>query len=306
MEYQSSRSSKLSFKGDKKKSKSKHKRKHKSDKLSGPAAAASDEAASDGWVPVSSLRDLEGPVSIYFRDESVHVFSLPPRSETQALADTSGLLPALYELTDASLATAEPASVEQVFVGRRSVPTATSKDAEANMFSFKSCHGEYLSGSRSGDVTCSAAAIGPLEMWTPVLLPDRGDGAVAFMINPPGSSGDRFLTAEPDKAKKHSVSVSCEGAHIGFCQVFTAKCQAALRKKRTALEAVEDYDPEKLTGNAALDEERQAKRFQSFQDGHIHVSKKSRTELDQAKKAGRYRESLLDRREKVKSDRYCK
>ncbi|KAI8325597.1 hypothetical protein GQ54DRAFT_308312 [Martensiomyces pterosporus] len=314
MEYQGVKGKRLSFKSSKDpkrskggKSPSKHrsKKQHRADKESECQRVA-------GWVPVSSLSDLEGPLSIFFRDEYVHIFSLPPKEETQALADTSEQPPAFYAIEDASLAEAEPSGVEQVFVGRKSVPTAGPADAEGKMYSLKSCTGKYLSASRHGKVMCSAPAIGPLEMWTPLLLPDRGDGAVAFMISPPGTTGDRFLGAEPQD-REHSTSTqrriaaNANADATGFCQVFTVKCQAALqRKRRAAADADDELDTDKLSGDVASDEAKQAKRFQSFQGGRVHLSKRSSAELDEARESGKYREGLLDRREKMKADRYCK
>ncbi|KAJ2773287.1 hypothetical protein IWQ57_001366, partial [Coemansia nantahalensis] len=85
--------------------------------------------------------------------------------------------PAFRALHCATLAAAVPSRVEELFVGRRSVPTTASTQQERQLFSFKSCRGAYLSASSAGNVSCSAAAIGPLEMWTPIFLPEAGDGA---------------------------------------------------------------------------------------------------------------------------------
>ncbi len=48
------------------------------------------------------------------------------------------------------------------------------------------------------------------------------------------------------------------------------------------------------------------KKFQKFEDKRIKLSKDDVTELSKAKDDGRLHESLLDRREKMKADRYCK
>ncbi|KAJ2755723.1 hypothetical protein GGI19_001394 [Coemansia pectinata] len=329
MEYREARSKKLSFKGEAKSAKrvangssssgvpTKRKSKKRNRELEdGKCCSAA------GWVPVESLDDLEGPIALYHRDEQLHILAIPSKEEIQARADTNEQVPALYALDSASLMESEPLSVEQVFAVRRSVPMAGPADAEAAMYSLKSFVGTYLSADRHGRLSCASTAIGALEMWTPVLLPDRGDGAVAFMTHPPGVSEDRFLSADTCNTATESgcavvtasalpVRLHALGTSIGYSQVFFAKCQAAIKQKRqqaiaaTAADSAVGAVP--LSGNLAADEAAQAKRFQSFQGGRPRpTAERNMSDLDSAKQAGKYGEGLLDRREKTKSDRYCK
>jgi len=48
------------------------------------------------------------------------------------------------------------------------------------------------------------------------------------------------------------------------------------------------------------------KKFQKFQDKKLRINQGDVNELVEAKKTGALHEVLLDRREKMKSDRYCK
>jgi protein FRG1 len=48
------------------------------------------------------------------------------------------------------------------------------------------------------------------------------------------------------------------------------------------------------------------KKFQKFQDKKLRINQGDITELLDAKKSGALHEALLDRREQMKSDRYCK
>jgi len=49
-----------------------------------------------------------------------------------------------------------------------------------------------------------------------------------------------------------------------------------------------------------------SRKFQTWNHGRVVVSEEAIGELKTAKKEGRFSEALLDRREKLKSDRYCK
>lgn len=49
-----------------------------------------------------------------------------------------------------------------------------------------------------------------------------------------------------------------------------------------------------------------SKKFQKFQDKRILINKEDVTSLKQAKDTGNLHEVLLDRRSKMKADRYCK
>ncbi len=48
------------------------------------------------------------------------------------------------------------------------------------------------------------------------------------------------------------------------------------------------------------------KKFQKFQDKRIKLSEEDTNDLSEAKVQGILHEKLLDRREKMKADRYCK
>lgn len=48
------------------------------------------------------------------------------------------------------------------------------------------------------------------------------------------------------------------------------------------------------------------KKFQSFQDRRLRISDEAVSDLKKAKRQGNIHEKLLDRREKMKADRYCK
>lgn len=48
------------------------------------------------------------------------------------------------------------------------------------------------------------------------------------------------------------------------------------------------------------------KKFQSWEDRRVRVCGESRDGLERARQKGKLHEALLDRREQMKADRYCK
>ncbi|ORX89564.1 hypothetical protein K493DRAFT_302228 [Basidiobolus meristosporus CBS 931.73] len=174
------------------------------------------------------------------------------------------------------IAEIEPDQVHQVFVGRR-VPGS-------DAFTFKSSAGKYLSCDKVGVLSIDSEAVGPQENWTPIL---RDDG-ISFQ-----NVHGKYLSIEEAGGKLRGDS-----EEIRFCEVFRVKCQASARKKVKT--------KEKGVQNSTEAEYHNIRRFQSWGLGRVVLSKEDKSELKKAKKEGNFSETLLDRRSKLKSDRYCK
>ena len=80
-------------------------------------------------------------------------------------------------------------------------------------------------------------------------------------------------------------------------------------KVRTQAERDEDMKPvipDEEQGNVGQIELNYVKKFQKFQDHKIKINQEDRRGLLKAKDEGALHEALLDRRAKMKADRYCK
>lgn len=63
---------------------------------------------------------------------------------------------------------------------------------------------------------------------------------------------------------------------------------------------------EEKSDNLDQIEENYVRKFQKFQDKKLRLCPEDKNELKQAKEQGKLHEGLLDRRSKMKADRYCK
>ena len=64
--------------------------------------------------------------------------------------------------------------------------------------------------------------------------------------------------------------------------------------------------PEEEQGSLKQIEINYVKKFQKFQDKRLRLNSGNQSELKKAKEEGTFHEALLDRRSKMKADRYCK
>ncbi|KAJ2659102.1 hypothetical protein IW148_004395 [Coemansia sp. RSA 1199] len=223
MEYQETKKTKLAFKSNKRKATSNpDKPKRKSTSSSHKSKPKPKPVDTRTWVPIRSESDLSGPLVFYHPGPCIHTLSIPSSS-----LDSSNSI-AFYSQPNAAIEEIEPIRVEQVFVGRVSVP---GNNDVGTRRSFKSSRGLYVSAGRDGRVECGAAAIGALEMWTPVMVQCEHEGAVALKMCLPGCDDVRYLsigTQEPQDPKEPGahVEANAHATSIGTHQIFIAKCQA--------------------------------------------------------------------------------
>ncbi|XP_037070739.1 protein FRG1-like [Pollicipes pollicipes] len=149
---------------------------------------------------------------------------------------------------------------------------------------FKSGYGKYVGVDAKDRMVGRADAIGPMEQWEPVFQ----DGKTALQ-----GGNSRFVSAD----NEDSVLVRARTA--GQPEMVNIRSHSE-RAQASGTTAQEDE------GNLNKVEINYVKQFQKFQDKRLRLHEGGAEELRVARDQGRLHESLLDRRAKMKADRYCK
>ncbi|XP_078047107.1 FSHD region gene 1 [Augochlora pura] len=149
----------------------------------------------------------------------------------------------------------------------------------------KSGYGKYLGVDKNGIVVGRSDAVGMIEQWEPIFQ----DQKLAIL-----NSNNCFisLTEEDD--------IVCQNKTAGPSEYCTI---------RSIIQKTQDPNkdiPKEEQGSLLDVEVNYVRKFQKFQDKKLKLSKANHTELEKAKREGNLHETLLDRRSKMKADRYCK
>lgn len=132
----------------------------------------------------------------------------------------------------------------------------------------------------------TAEAVGPMEQWEPIFQ----DGKLALL-----GANNKFLSLNEE-----DETIVCEKQRAGDNEMIKIRSNAEREEDKKA------YVPDEEKGNVGQIELNYVKKFQKFQDHKIKLNSSDRRELLKAKTEGDMHELMLDRRAKMKADRYCK
>jgi len=148
----------------------------------------------------------------------------------------------------------------------------------------KSGYGKYLGVQPDGKVVARSDAISGREQWEPVFQ----EGKLALT-----GCNDCFLSAPLDGQRMFCLSKTVGDAEV-------------LQIRACAKEEVKSDKVDLEKGKTKEVELNFVKHFQSFQDRRIRVNEEDKSVVKKARTDGNLHEVLLDRREKMKSDKFCK
>ncbi|WFD27293.1 hypothetical protein MNAN1_002289 [Malassezia nana] len=312
------RSLRLTFKGDQPKRK---RPKHTSGERAPKRAAADDESDAEmyggddqgtctlltpAWVPPEEVDEVTGPCFVHQLQEHGNAAVLSfnaPLSQVETTTVEPPSLPDDWPDDGATLAAAEatPQTVYQVWVATR-LPMS-------DKWTLKSAQGTFLACDRYGEVTATNEARGPQEEWTLERVDTVPEASVrvgprrgfAFQSHYGG-----YLTLDAPKdeqARRRRVradATSPDDAGLWDLRVQWKYRHAQRRTKRRRSAAP-------ASRASLLDEAKLSLSRQGWTAGTAaQLTQESRSDLLRAAREGRLAEAMLDRRSKLKSDKYAK
>ncbi|BGP13887.1 hypothetical protein JCM10213_002526 [Rhodosporidiobolus nylandii] len=314
-----SRRGKLTFKGDapakKKKSKS-----SSSKRAASSAGAAEQDEHLEGWLVAPSAALLLGPsyltlpstslspplcVALNQTTGKVVPFALPPPSATassSAAAQLANLDPdELEALVDPSAAGTDPADegpqdVHHVWVCTR-IPDTQDR------VTFRSGTGKFLSADELGAVSADREARGAQEEW---VLEDSPSHPGRMAVR---SSYGKYLSVDVLAGGK--LELRADGTEEGETERWSVRMQGEFVSK--ARRAMDERNGVKrradgltvVTDLAGAEVDAIKKMHHHAKGSDLVGSAEDARALKKARKEGKLAEAMLDRRMKLKSDRYC-
>ena len=156
----------------------------------------------------------------------------------------------------------------------------------------KSAYGKYLSVNSNGLVVGRSDAISPKEYFEVEIDYDY-DGRKIYLKASNGNyvnaNGEGDIVALKEKKDENDLRI-----------------RSLNKREDDKAKANKDLPTEEQSEDMRNVELNYVKMFQKFQDKKIRLCPEDTSELAEAKAKGELHEKLLDRREKMKADRYCK
>ncbi|KDQ61006.1 hypothetical protein JAAARDRAFT_32003 [Jaapia argillacea MUCL 33604] len=278
------RSTKLKFKGEKTKKK---RRRDDDEEGGGPSSRRRKEEGDEkpeAWVRPENANEIRGPTFILHPSDPSPICVTFDSTRNRIVLHSvdkdrseDGEAPTLLDRS--------PTEVSQVWVTTR-VAGATTINLRTGVG-----EGKFLSCDKHGLVSADRDARGPQEEWTPVVFPD---GMVAFM-----NVYEKYLSV--DEVAGGTLQLRGDSEEVGFGERFWVKVQSRYKKEATEEEKKKDG----ALSEPSIDEASTNRMFQAWGAGRSKVSTEDKKEIKRARKDGRLAEAMLDRRAKLKSDRFC-
>ncbi|PCH38177.1 hypothetical protein WOLCODRAFT_136082 [Wolfiporia cocos MD-104 SS10] len=276
------RPTKLKFKGDK--PKKKRKREDGEEGSSSRRRRKEDDESPETWVLPENANEIRGPTFIMHPSD--------PSPICITYDSTRGRI-VLHSVEKDKDGAQEPVSILERTPTEVSQVWVTTRVAGATTINLRTGTGDgkFLSCDKHGLVSADREARGPQEEWTPVVFPD---GMVAFQ-----NVYEKYLAV--DEVAGGTIALRGDSEEVGFAERFWVKIQSKF--KREANE--EERKKEGVMDDTTVDETTTNKLYQAWGAGRSVISVEDKKELKRARKEGRLAEALLDRRAKLKSDRFC-
>jgi protein FRG1 len=222
--------------------------------------------SSGNWFPIEKFEQITGQIAI----------EISPYQYVRALDNGLFILGAAHS-------PGEQPDPEEIITAIRC----------STQIALKSGYNKYLSVDSKSRLVGRSDAIGPREHFEPVFQ----DKKLALL----GANGC-FLSADEDNEElPYILAKRATAGAQEMVKIRTNIDPEAVRREQAAKATA---DEEK--GSLKEAEVNYVKKFQSFQDKKLRINSEQTVHLKSAKEDGRLHEVLLDRRAKMKSDKFCK
>ena len=318
MEYERVKKSKLSFKGAQNTT---DRKKRQREEYSVRESAIDEdlsilELPDEGWCRVEESGDLIGPLLITkmlgsaaanVNRASVTVDDIRGvyMSYLEQAQDGSGLAPidAIQVGNFMCFSIRILIHMLQV-VQAHPIPSSSNGD----IYSLKAASGNFISCSKFGQVTSDSPALSVKEEWRIEQAKEQGNFTIQSVPHKTYLSASEGGARTQQGQKKMALGVCgtirCDIDSIGPDEEFQIYCQAVTRKERKLKELDALRSKQVKEQNPLLHAQEMARMYDSRPERLGLQLDSSR--LKNAQASGRLNEELLERRVKVKSDRYCK
>ncbi|KAI9603402.1 hypothetical protein KEM48_001382 [Puccinia striiformis f. sp. tritici PST-130] len=278
---------KLMFKGEKKtKKRKKHAKETKHEE------AAKEEEEQEGWLNPPNQSHIQGPIYMISISPKPTAIGIQP-----SLMNPISKVLAIPLSTDA-LESLEPDDVNHVLVCTRVIDNH-------HKVTLRTANNRYLAADQLGAVSAQQEARGPQEEWIFEPIYDQTDSTI---------DEDRLKEDGLYALKSNLYSKYLSPTHhllIRMQAIELTKAKTRLTDERAKKGLTSHDNQSGLTilkpGQSLHDlESNNVRQFQTRGAGRLQLPTQSKSALKKAQKEGRLAEELLDRRSKIKSDRYAK